>query len=722
MEDDAALQNQLGSNGGSGSKRKKQSAAHQAGSKEDITIDFSEEMEEDRSFWENQAVIARIIGLNWSKKAITEWVEGNWGSQVVIKFIPKGFFVVLFEEELVRDSILNQRSWFVNKHALYLQPWTPNFNPIPLVYYSAPIWIRLYNLPIKYWGDGFLKKVGRTLGTLLEVDVDDEADLCKYARLRVAVVRRIPESISLLTANGEWRQQLEIEKEIRQCQRCGSRMHGEEGCKLFVRKARKVFRKLIQNWKRKSVSLEKTVTEMVQPLAAQLGSKEKIAESSSKTDGKHTEAKGDETSFNPVKVFEGKPGSLACQTGGQSNLEKTLDKSEHIEHNRIVMDANGGEGSANHKGPDPTCIFSTLGKGLSDTEFEYDKGSDEDFLLADELDNVDPRCISQSANVLLRKSKGFRGRRSNRRLREDRAKEKGIISVMDFIKKAKGDRLSLGDLEKSENWIFGVVRSLKDNVPFPLFNVYGPTKTADKAKVWKDIMAKIVTLNKDKVIVAEVFEDQEWVNQIEASMGPWVADYFHHWSASALIAIEEVINGKIQGVNYKYISKWDLDMEKVWSLKQTSDHRLKDERLKRRDVDEFGVTLKAFSGPVGFATNDVAEISTLEVGLKWCALKRIDKLVIEGDSQIILNGISSSKFQNWRLDNWTPRIKLFFNSLGDFHIQHMYQEGNKVADVLANLGIEESDVREFDSVEFLPEAVRNIISQDRDSIPRQGIG
>ncbi|GLJ38845.1 hypothetical protein SUGI_0791650 [Cryptomeria japonica] len=258
-----------------------------------------------------------------------------------------------------------------------------------------------------------------------------------------------------------------------------------------------------------------------------------------------------------------------------------IDKLDHIEHNRMVMDANGGEGSASHHhGPAPTCNLSIQCKGLSDTEFEYDKGSDEDFLQADELDNVDPRCISQSANVLLRKSKRFRGKRSNTRLREDRAKEKG---------QAKATRIRA-------DWVGAIVR------------------------------------------------------------------------------------------------------------------------------DEFGFILKSFSSPVSIATNNVAEISVLEVGLKWCVSKRIDKRVIEGDSQIILNGISSSKFQNWLLENWIPRIKMFLDLLGDFHIQHMFWEGNKSAHVLANLGIEESCVIEYDSVDAFPEGVQNIISQDRDLIPRQGIG
>ncbi|GLJ27096.1 hypothetical protein SUGI_0531350 [Cryptomeria japonica] len=169
---------------------------------------------------------------------MADWGTRGRCSRRLIKQAPTRILPLTFQKKwrktdplgiAKRDSILNQRNWFFNNHALYLQPWTPNCNPIPLVYYSDPVWIRLYNLPIEYCGDGFLEKVGRLLGTVMEVDVDDEVDLCKYAKLRIAVVRHILDSIYLLMANGEWHQQLEIEKEIRQCQRCESRMHREEG-------------------------------------------------------------------------------------------------------------------------------------------------------------------------------------------------------------------------------------------------------------------------------------------------------------------------------------------------------------------------------------------------------------------------------------------------------------------------------------------------------------
>ncbi|GLJ29496.1 hypothetical protein SUGI_0581450 [Cryptomeria japonica] len=86
----------------------------------EIVVDLTEEMEEDHKFWANHAVIARILGINWSRKEIKSWVEEKWGNRVVVKFLPKRFFVVLFEEGSERDHILNQENWFANMHAVYI--------------------------------------------------------------------------------------------------------------------------------------------------------------------------------------------------------------------------------------------------------------------------------------------------------------------------------------------------------------------------------------------------------------------------------------------------------------------------------------------------------------------------------------------------------------------------------------------------------------------------
>ncbi|GLJ55642.1 hypothetical protein SUGI_1195050 [Cryptomeria japonica] len=201
------------------------------GHAEDVRIDFSKELKEDVVFWEDFAVIAKIIGLNWSRKEIKNWVECNWGKRTVTKFIAK----------------------------VYIQPWAPHFDPTPLAIYSEPVWIWLYNLPIEYWSEEFWEKIGRTLGTLLEIDFDDVEDICKCARMKIAVVKKIPERITLVSEFGEWSQKVEIEKEISRCPRCGSKFHGEKECKMFIRRANKIFRKPLQAWRRKTEKKKKMV-------------------------------------------------------------------------------------------------------------------------------------------------------------------------------------------------------------------------------------------------------------------------------------------------------------------------------------------------------------------------------------------------------------------------------------------------------------------------------
>ncbi|GLJ26272.1 hypothetical protein SUGI_0504940 [Cryptomeria japonica] len=113
-----------------------------------------------------------------SRKSIHDWVDNKWGKHIVVKFLPKGFFVVVFTEETERDHILEKENWYLDNHPSYIQPWTPNFDPTSLANYEEPVWVRLFNLPIEYWSDSSLEKIGPTLGTLLEIDEDIiESDL-----------------------------------------------------------------------------------------------------------------------------------------------------------------------------------------------------------------------------------------------------------------------------------------------------------------------------------------------------------------------------------------------------------------------------------------------------------------------------------------------------------------------------------------------------------------
>ncbi|GLJ26543.1 hypothetical protein SUGI_0514170 [Cryptomeria japonica] len=148
----------------------------------------------------------------------------------------KGFFVAIFPEEEERDHTINLKNWFLDNHPIYIQPWSPNFNPTTLVVYNKPIWIHLYNIPIEYWSEASLEKNGRSLGTLLEIDNSIiEDNLYTYARMKITTVKMVPTSVTLVTADGGWNQQIEVERDIIPCHRGGSLFHKPETCRMFVR-------------------------------------------------------------------------------------------------------------------------------------------------------------------------------------------------------------------------------------------------------------------------------------------------------------------------------------------------------------------------------------------------------------------------------------------------------------------------------------------------------
>ncbi|GLJ19816.1 hypothetical protein SUGI_0359010 [Cryptomeria japonica] len=245
----------------------------------------------------------------------------------MIKFLPKGFFVVIFPKEEDRDHFISLQNWFLDDHPLYIQPWSLNFDPTSLVLYDKPVRIQLYNLLIEYWSEACLEMIGRSLGTLLEIDEDiGEGDLYTYARLKIAVVKTIPSSIMLLTT--------------------------DEGPKSI-------------------------------------------------------------------------------------NIGANQDVSTEIPTQDIPLDSNIIPNNDTMMNPMEYPI-------VEEVLQECDSDTSESVTDGDVLNIVDPRYISQSTNIVLGRVKGTRGRKSHKTIREQRANEKGSVSMLKFLNPTKRGKPSLG--------------------------------------------------------------------------------------------------------------------------------------------------------------------------------------------------------------------------------------------------------------------------------------
>ena len=102
------------------------------------------------------------------------------------------------------------------------------------------------------------------------------------------------------------------------------------------------------------------------------------------------------------------------------------------------------------------------------------------------------------------------------------------------------------------------------------------------------------------------------------------------------------------------------------------------------DEDSWWIAMLA--SPLPLVSNNMAEFEALEKGLQLCLNLGLSKIVIEGDSQIVLNAIRNKKTPNWVLNSKLQEVLLLLENFEDVLIKHIYREGNRFADGLANKG------------------------------------
>ncbi|XP_059071065.1 uncharacterized protein LOC131862713 [Cryptomeria japonica] len=67
------------------------------------------------------------------------------------------------------------------------------------------------------------------------------------------------------------------------------------------------------------------------------------------------------------------------------------------------------------------------------------------------------------------------------------------------------DKVAVELITKQDNWMHCKARTLQEDLEFSLINVYGPTKTEEKKRVWKEITDQIRMFDSEKTIVAGDF-------------------------------------------------------------------------------------------------------------------------------------------------------------------------------------------------------------------------
>lgn len=109
-----------------------------------------------------------------------------------------------------------------------------------------------------------------------------------------------------------------------------------------------------------------------------------------------------------------------------------------------------------------------------------------------------------------------------------------------------------------------------------------------------------------------------------------------------------------------------------------------------------GKPLITFFGSIGWNTNNAAELEGLWRGIILAQEQKYIPLIVERDSQILINmalkiqqGSPIHKVSNsWRMATRLGQLQQWLNNNQAISFKHIRREGNKLADFLANLGVD----------------------------------
>lgn len=116
--------------------------------------------------------------------------------------------------------------------------------------------------------------------------------------------------------------------------------------------------------------------------------------------------------------------------------------------------------------------------------------------------------------------------------------------------------------------------------------------------------------------------------------------------------------------------------------------------------NHVGTPLQVYFGNMGWDTNNSAELEGLWQGLLLADQLNLQPLIVEGDSQLLINiathlqnGSQARKIApSWRLEARLNIMEQFLRNKKAISFNHTRREGNKIADLLANVGVENNQV------------------------------
>lgn len=183
-----------------------------------------EDVEEELKYWES-ALIMYVIGGELSMNAVKNFMIKFWNFIQLpeVYYNDEGYFILRFKAMKDKEEVLKRGPYTIQRMTMFLIEWKEDFSMEKDMMRTLPIWIKLPQLPIQFWGKKSLEKIGSMIGKPMFTDE------CTANKLRVSYARILVEvditqkMVDVITINkkGQRRQQkIKYEWKPLFCERC----------------------------------------------------------------------------------------------------------------------------------------------------------------------------------------------------------------------------------------------------------------------------------------------------------------------------------------------------------------------------------------------------------------------------------------------------------------------------------------------------------------------
>ncbi|KAI0522478.1 hypothetical protein KFK09_004857 [Dendrobium nobile] len=204
-------------------------------SEDGVAVKLNADKEAENSRTLKNSIVIKVLGNNVTFLVSSVELRRQWSKYGSFHLTSLGMNWILcsFKSSEVVDEILNGGPWYVNGCIVGMDMWTPEFDLNSFKGISAPIWIRLPNLPLYCWDEDNIARIASCIGSPLYLDGNTfRWSKREFARVcvKIDLEKKLPNGVWVEGSAGRFFQKVEYEKVDLLCYQCGKVGHESKIC------------------------------------------------------------------------------------------------------------------------------------------------------------------------------------------------------------------------------------------------------------------------------------------------------------------------------------------------------------------------------------------------------------------------------------------------------------------------------------------------------------